>query len=237
MNVYGSIYFYGKSHKLVNRTDFFKNLCKDKRVLHVGCADYPMTKQRIESGTLLHEEISKISKYCVGIDLSEEGIEELNSAGYDNVKRVDAESMSNLNEKFDIVLAADVVEHMCSPFLFLQNVSKNLSDDGLLIISVPSAFSIKILQYAFSNIEATHKDHCYYFSVKSLSELCSRANYYPYDLAYTTQIKDKYDSDIFIKMRDGFLKFMHKLSPYIIIVFKKNHDTNQEKKNVRFIYK
>ena len=47
--------------KLVQRVGFIKNLCAGKNVLHLGCANYPYTKDSIENDMLLHFDIEKIA--------------------------------------------------------------------------------------------------------------------------------------------------------------------------------
>ena len=50
--------------KQVNRERFIIDCCKDKKVLHLGCADWPYTEERIQDGSWLHEKISNVTKNC-----------------------------------------------------------------------------------------------------------------------------------------------------------------------------
>lgn len=68
--------------RIQERTDYILAACRDKRVLHVGCADAPYTSTRLADGTILHGMIERVAAVQYGIDLSAEGIQLLQAAGY-----------------------------------------------------------------------------------------------------------------------------------------------------------
>ena len=53
---------------LVQRLDLIKEMCSGKRVLHLGCTDYPYTEDAIKNEMLLHFELEKITANLWGID-------------------------------------------------------------------------------------------------------------------------------------------------------------------------
>ena len=56
-------------HKPVLRLPLILEECKNKKVLHLGCADAPFTEARLNKGNLLHLQISGVSSRNVGIDI------------------------------------------------------------------------------------------------------------------------------------------------------------------------
>lgn len=72
--------------------------------------------------------------------MDEEGLKKLRSDGY-NVRLMDAESL-RLGEKFDVVIAGEIIEHLPNPGRFLERARAHLADGGELIVTVPNARSL-----------------------------------------------------------------------------------------------
>jgi 2-polyprenyl-3-methyl-5-hydroxy-6-metoxy-1,4-benzoquinol methylase len=77
--------------------------------------------------------------------------------------------------RWDFIVAGDVVEHMNNPGLFFESARKLLKDDGTLIVTVPSAFSVKrFFWLSFTGHEQVHPDHTAYFSEATLARVGER---------------------------------------------------------------
>ena len=223
MGLYEPVRIFGANTGITVEADkaaYLNRRVRNQSVLHVGCSDYPITQQRLNNKTLLHAALCRNGKKVYGIDNSEEGIQILRDHGFDNVALMDAEAM-NLKERYDLIVAGDVLEHMTNPGLFLARAADALEEQGTLVISVPNAFSFNVLKYAVTTGEPTHKDHTYFFSVKTLVELCRRFGFAPVALIFTSQPKDRYDSDLYIWLRTLCMKMAKTLAPAIIMEFKK----------------
>ena len=186
VDIYAKTRIYGKNEGIIadGKNEFIKRYAEGKRVLHVGCSDWPITQSRIDSHELLHGELSDHASYLMGIDLSEDGIDCMKRHGFENIYVMDAEKMS-INEKFDIIIAGDVVEHLSNPGSFLKGVCKHLDHGGSCVITVPSSFCLShTLRYWFCGNEVVHKDHCCYFSPKTLAALCDRFDLLPTAIRY-----------------------------------------------------
>lgn len=203
----------------MDKISYLIDRLKNSSVLHVGCTDFPITEERIRYGKLLHGHLTKNCTHVVGIDNSSEGIKLLENNGFDNVKQMDAEDLK-LNEKFDFIYAGDVIEHMNNPGSFFNNAKSLLNDNGALIISVPNAYSFNVFKFILTGIEPTHKDHTYYFSVKTLTELCSRFDLLPVKLTFSVQPINPTVGYFYKKMRDILISFSKQLSPAFIMEFK-----------------
>jgi len=158
--------------KVTNRIDEILSLCSGRRVLHVGCADVPFTKERGEG--LLHRKLSKVTNDLWGIDISREGIELLKEMGFSNVYVANAES--NLQqEEFDIIVAGEIIEHLGNPAHFLESMKSLMSHKTTLVITTVNAYAFKLFLFAFVGKEKVHEDHNYYFSYYTLKQLVEKS--------------------------------------------------------------
>jgi len=160
--------------EMIARDDWLTNKCKGKRVLHVGCADYPITKAKIDNGFLLHARLAPVCKEIVGVDIDQNGISMLSKLMpnhefiHHNIEELD-ECRALSGKIFDVIVAADVYEHIYNPGRFLEGARKLLSPSGELLLTTPNAFSIKrMIPMAFWGFEYVHPDHVGYFSVCTL---------------------------------------------------------------------
>lgn len=222
MAIYNTLQIYDPEQKFnleFDRNEYLRKTILGKSVLHVGCSDFPITQQRIEENSLLHQYLQDSAKKIVGIDLSEKGINILKEHGFDNVILMDAENIS-LSTKFDVILAGDVLEHLNNPGLFLKKARTLLNSGGEIIIGVPSALTFNNLKAWFLGWEQVHADHTFYFSPKTLSTLCARFNLLPIKLVFTVQPQCSYESATFVFIRKTFLKIFRTMAPSIVMHFK-----------------
>lgn len=110
------------------RIEFVLEKCKDKKVLHLGCVDEGLTIERFKKDQLMHLKLMKVAKEVIGIDVSKEGIKFLQEEGINNIIYGDVEHLDSIKklqeEKFDIILASEILEHLNNPGLF-YNLQKN----------------------------------------------------------------------------------------------------------------
>jgi 2-polyprenyl-3-methyl-5-hydroxy-6-metoxy-1,4-benzoquinol methylase len=203
----------------LDRTGYLIREVAGKSVLHVGCADYPITEQRISEGTLLHEHLAGSAASILGVDLSSEGIEILRRHGFADVELMDAEQLM-LTDRYDLIVAGDIIEHMSNPGRFFAQVGGLLKPGGEMIIGVPNAYSFNIVKYVLTGREPTHKDHTFFFSPKTLAQLCARFDLLPVKLCFTTQPKGRHESMPFIALRSVLLRAARRLAPSFIMHFR-----------------
>ncbi len=101
-----------------------------------------------------------------------------------NYQRGSAENF-NFPIKFDIIFAADLIEHLSNPGLFLQSCARNLKPNGRLIITTPNCFNLFNIAEKFSKNEPTvNKDHTCYFNYRTLKRLLEKNNFIAGELAF-----------------------------------------------------
>ncbi len=65
-------------------------------------------------------------------------------AGYDDWRAVDAFEAGNWEEPFDVVVCADVLEHLASPTSLLVRIRDWLRPGGILLASIPNIANVSI---------------------------------------------------------------------------------------------
>jgi predicted TPR repeat methyltransferase len=65
-------------------------------------------------------------------------------AGYDEWRAVDALHAGEWSQPFDVVVCADVLEHLASPTALLERIHEWLHPEGLLLVSLPNVANVSI---------------------------------------------------------------------------------------------
>ena len=167
--------------QLVQRVDFIKESCADKKVLHLGCANYPYTQDSIDNEMLLHFDLEKIAGKLYGFDFDEKGLDILGKAGAENLYRADLEKLDEvpLIETFDVIVAGEMIEHLNNPGLFLNGVKRFMTAETRLLMTTINAYcGMRFLWYGLRGKrgvqEPVHPDHVAYYSYSTLSVLLHR---------------------------------------------------------------
>jgi len=136
------------------REEIIAQKVKGKRVLDIGSVGQ-------SDEYCLWGILSENSLELTGVDLPT-SIDTLKSefdvspAGYSHGKdkRIVYGNMENiqLNRKFEVVVAGDVIEHVSNQGLFLDNIAHHLEPDGELILTTPNAKWLTV----FFKPNATH---------------------------------------------------------------------------------
>lgn len=166
---------------LVDRVKYLKDAARGKKVLHLGCTDYPFTEKVIANEMLLHFELGKIASELYGFDFDERGIEILKNHGTENLFRADLEKLDevSLDETFDVIIAGEMIEHLSNPGLFLRGIQRFMNPQTKLIITTINAYcGMRMFTYGFRGRgganEPVHPDHVAYYSYSTLKVLVER---------------------------------------------------------------
>ena len=138
--------------------NFIKNYLDGKKILDMGC------------GNCTFISFFKIQKNMyLGIDVDRLKCADAKKKKYPVLcKNVEDYCATLNNEKFEVVLAKDILEHCNNPLKVMTRINKNLTADGNLFISVPSELSLLIWD------DYTHKRG---FSKRALKELLNDSGF------------------------------------------------------------
>lgn len=161
----------------MKRIDLIKEHIKDKKVLDIGFIQHSWKKSLNKNW--LHNDIKKISKYVIGLDYLKKDIEILKKKKYDCVF-ANAENF-NLNKKFEIVIAAELIEHLSNVGLFLLSVKKHMKKESELILTTPNAFSLgnifRIIKLFFGFKTKDNLEHTHWYDFQTLKQVLERNGY------------------------------------------------------------
>jgi SAM-dependent methyltransferase len=149
------------------------------RILHMGCVDSGLLYERMKKKDLFHLKLIERfgQKLVYGIDYDKEGIAFLRKAGVDNLFFGDATRI-DLEGRFDIVFAGEIIEHVPNPGQLLDNIKHLLIDGGELIITTPNAYFYWSFLFHVFGYESIHPDHNCVFSATSLQTLLRKRGYH-----------------------------------------------------------
>lgn len=146
---------------------------RGKRVLDIGVVSH--SASYFDDEGWRHRRIRDVASSCVGIDILEPLVEELNKRGFD-VRCVDATSDADIGERFEIVFLGDVIEHVDNPVALLRFAGRHLMPNGRILVSTPNPFSRKFYrQFRRQGIPVVNLDHCAWFTPTAALELARRA--------------------------------------------------------------
>lgn len=148
---------------------------KGKRVLEVGCATGYMTKQMITG------------QQCrvTALEIDPESAELARQAGA-TVLTGDVQDegvLEQLDGPFEVVVMADVVEHLREPEIVLSRLRLLLEPNGSLILSVPNiahwTVRVSLLrgQFEYSEKGILDNSHLRFFTRKSIVRLLQESGY------------------------------------------------------------
>lgn len=148
-----------------------RNIFKESQILDAGCG----------GGYILGELYKRNFKNLWGFDSSKSGIEvtKKNFPALENRVEVHDAYIRELPESFpprnyDLILSVEVIEHLYSPRVYLDNINQWLNSDGYFILTTPYHGYLKNLAITLLNKFDRHFDpiseggHIKFFSKKTL---------------------------------------------------------------------
>lgn len=160
---------------------------ENKRVLEIGCGPGSITKLLVKQGhcrvtglELDPEAIRRVAPYCervLQIDL--------NSSGWP--------TLLESYEAFDVVVAADVLEHLYDPWATLKRMVSLVGQKGYLVISLPHVGHAAIASclingdFDYRDWGLLDRTHIRFFGLKNIEDLFSQAGLKIIEAAYVVK--------------------------------------------------
>lgn len=166
---------------IFNRVDFILNYCKNRSVLHIGCSDYPFTKQKLENNSLLHQHLKQVAAKVTGIDNNKGSIEEYSRITgdhdiyYSDIMQRYPEEINT--DACDVVLLSEVLEHLSDPAGALDILFDHFNSGTHILVTVPNYSAIDSMAASLNKTESIHPDHYWYFSPYTLTKLFNKEKF------------------------------------------------------------
>lgn len=134
-----------------------------KRVLDIGCRDGALTSYFCQGNNV------------VGLDIDSQALAAAKNLGIE-IRHIDLNGEWGIpDSSFDVVVAAEVLEHLYYPEVVIQKIYKALKPGGIILGSIPYAFSLQNrFRYLIAKKDSTplaDPTHINHFTVKEFSHL------------------------------------------------------------------
>ena len=156
-------------HKIMERLTKFgmpEWSCAGATVLEIGCG---------AGGVLLPFKVAGAN--VLGVDLDDKYMDKGRSFGLKLERRSIFENP--LNDKFDLIILKDVLEHFADIERMIEMVKNNLSECGQVYVQVPSFEALEFLGYRSDFLRYFQNAHLVHFSQSSLCHIFSKHGLFP----------------------------------------------------------
>jgi 2-polyprenyl-3-methyl-5-hydroxy-6-metoxy-1,4-benzoquinol methylase len=132
------------------------------------------------AGGYFGERLAGKGYYVVGVE-QDEASANVASAFYDEFIIADVESGLSLSRKFDVIVLADILEHLRQPLKVLNHLRDLLSSTGRFVISVPNVANIYVRlnlligRFEYADRGILDETHLRFFTLNSACALVQEA--------------------------------------------------------------
>lgn len=160
-------------HVNVDLLEFIETLVAGKSVLDIGVVSH--SARYFDQPDWRHGRIAKRARRCVGVDILEGLVAELNSRGFE-VVCADATSDRDLGERFEVVFIGDVLEHVNDTTRLLAFAARHLAAGGRIYATTPNPFSRKFYRrFRRDGTAIVNLDHMCWITPTQALEIGRRA--------------------------------------------------------------
>ena len=179
-----------KEHYLSKEKKYFSNVRFDvislipdnpeQKILEVGAGT---------GNTLVYIKENRLAKEVMGIELIKIPGSNQENILIDKIQigNIESDEIQAPEEYFDIVLCADVLEHLIDPWSAVDKISRYLKKDGLLIVSIPNLREWKNLYKVVFRGEFNYqpeggimdRTHLRFFCKKNITQLLTTQHLEP----------------------------------------------------------
>jgi SAM-dependent methyltransferase len=174
----------------VFRIDRIVELCVGKSVLHLGFVQHSyLYETTMSRGEWLHEKINAVAKRLVGLDYLEDDVGALREKfGYEAyVADVTRLPELALDEKFDVIVCGELIEHIDNPGLMLEGIKRFMFPESILIVTTPNPWStarLALIRQGKWDSEWLNPEHVCWHTHQTLKQLLDRCGYEEVDYGY-----------------------------------------------------
>jgi 2-polyprenyl-3-methyl-5-hydroxy-6-metoxy-1,4-benzoquinol methylase len=173
-----------KDQYLEKKQDYFSNIRYDVISLIPNNPDQKILEIGAGSGnTLVYLKEKHLAGHVMGVELMKIAGSNQENRLIDvfQIANIEIEDIKASEEYFDVILCADVLEHLVDPWGAVDKISRYLKKDGLLIVSIPNLREWKTLFKVIFKGEFNYqaqggimdKTHLRFFCKKNVSGLLS----------------------------------------------------------------
>lgn len=173
-----------------DKIPWIKRFVKGKKVLDLGCVRHNI--EETYKDIWLHGIIKNEAGSVLGVDYLENEVEELKKRGF-NVVCANVETME-INDKFELIVAGDLIEHLNNFGHFLERVREHLLPDGTFILTTPNPVNVMRFFSVLQRGDAgANPEHTCWFTEQVLRQLVDRYGMYVDEVSYVDDTYQYYN--------------------------------------------
>lgn len=167
----------------VDREAFVLERCAGKSVLDLGCVKH-LAEVAEKDPNWLHGRIRAAARRCIGVDFARAEVEKLKALGIEVVYG-DVTKPLPLEERFEVIFAGDLIEHLSNFEGFFDNCTRLLAPGGTLILSTPNPFYADGFHYAaLKRRVLINPEHICWIDPQAMLQLVGRFGFRISDLRF-----------------------------------------------------
>jgi glycosyltransferase involved in cell wall biosynthesis len=146
---------------------------KGKKILELGVGDASLTKRLKGNGAV----IDGVEFDKVYIEQADPYCERIFSGDLNKIETL------NLDNDYDIIVAADILEHLIDPEYVLSKLKTNLKKDGLLVVSLPNVANIYVRmsllfgRFNYHSKGLLDKTHLHFYTISTASSMLAKTGW------------------------------------------------------------
>lgn len=154
------------------RCEIVRERCQNKKVLDIGCVHHDI--DNTNSKEWMHGQIHEVADSVLGVDYLESEVETLAGRGY-NIIVGDVNNPLPINQKFDVIVVGNLIEHLSSFSGLMDNINRLLTGGGVALISTANPFYREQYFYsALKNDIMVNPEHTCWIDPITLDQLARR---------------------------------------------------------------
>jgi 2-polyprenyl-3-methyl-5-hydroxy-6-metoxy-1,4-benzoquinol methylase len=179
-----------KNYYTIKEPGYFSNVRMDiisllpvdprQKILEIGAGS---------GNTLVYIKEKKIAAEVMGVELLNIPGSNQQNAAIDNfqIADIENENITAPKEFFDVIICADVLEHLADPWTMVDKIAGHLKSNGLMVVSIPNIREIKTIFKILFNGDFKYdpsggildKTHLRFFCKKNIRQLLTTDNLRP----------------------------------------------------------
>lgn len=181
-----------------SRREIVTEMCKGKSVLDIGCVHHDI--ENSNSSDWLHGMVVEAAASVLGVDYLEDAVKALSQRGY-KVIAGDVNLPLPIQQKFDVIVVGNLIEHLSSFSGLLGNLNRLLAEDGVALISTANPFFREQYFYsALKNDIIVNPEHTCWMCPVTLDQLSRRFGLHTTEVLW---VKEKW------KLSDAYFNGEH----------------------------
>lgn len=163
------------------KMDWIIPYVRGRKVLDLGCVRHSLDET--EKPDWLHGAIRAEAASVTGVDYLEDAVARLRERGFD-VVCANVETMA-LGDRFEVIVAGDLIEHLNNFGQFLGRVRAHLADGGIALVTTPNPVNpLRFASMLLRGEAGANREHTCWFTEQVLRQLVERHGLEVAEVAY-----------------------------------------------------